>query len=102
MVKRMFYLNLFLAWTGIAKAQIPEQDIIPNKDIALKVSEAILVGAYGKEVLKQKPFQVSDSNGIWIIEGTSHCAKGKICSGGTARIEIVRKNGTVQKLIHEK
>lgn len=73
-------------------------DYVPNKETAEKVAEAIWLPIYGEKVYGQKPYDVSLSNGVWIVKGT--LPKGM--RGGVAYIEINKKDCRVLKVIHGK
>jgi len=79
----------------------PKDGYVPNKQTALKISEAVLVSIYGDKVLEQKPFKVSLKNNIWNITGTVHCPKNKkTCKGGHAHIKINKTTAEVVELSH--
>lgn len=72
---------------------------VPDEKTATKVAEAILLPIYGESVLQQRPY-IAELQGdtVWVIEGT--LAPGY--DGGTAHIEIRKKDCTVLKLTHGK
>ena len=71
-----------------------------SKNEALAIAEEKLVEKYGKKILNQRPFQVSEDDSSWKIKGTLQCAKGTVCKGGTAFIEIDKNNGKVIQAGH--
>lgn len=72
-----------------------------SAEMAFKIAEPILIDAYGKENISlQKPFHINLVDGIWIIYGTLPKADGRDVLGGTAYIEIRKKNGGFVKAIH--
>jgi len=72
--------------------------VLPNKDVAIKVAEPILFSIYGeKNILKQKPYNVSLRENKWIITGTVHSEK-----GGSFLIILDARNSKVLRVIHEK
>lgn len=69
--------------------------------MAFEIAEPILIGAYGKENISlQKPFHINLVDDIWVIYGTLPKADGRDALGGTAYIEIRKKNGGFVKSIH--
>lgn len=80
--------------------QNPEKDgYVPNEKTAMKVAEAIWLPIYGEQIYNEKPFHATLKNdSIWIVEGT--LPEGTL--GGTAYIEIQRKDCKVLKVIHGK
>lgn len=75
---------------------------VSSAEEAFKIVEPILVNAYGEEnISHQKPFHINLVDSIWIIEGTlPKTANGEAVLGGTAYIEIRKKNGGFVKCIH--
>lgn len=88
--------------TGAASQQLPPKGVLATEEAAIKVAETILVDVYGEAVLAQRPFRAKLDGDFWIIDGTLHCPKGSICKGGTAHIELSKKDGQVRKVIHGK
>lgn len=86
----------------LTHADLPEKGILPNEASAIKLAETILVNIYGEKVLNERPFVAKVSGDYWIIDGTLHCLQGSICKGGTAHIELNRKDGAVKNVIHGK
>ncbi|RAJ00511.1 NTF2 fold immunity protein of polymorphic toxin system component [Chitinophaga skermanii] len=79
---------------------IGPNDVIPNSITAEKIAETLFVTRFGKKVIeKQKPFKVTmkDST-VCIVEGT--LPKGY--RGGTAYIELRKRDCLVLKLWHSK
>jgi hypothetical protein len=73
-------------------------DLVANKQTAIKIAEAIWLPIYGKEIYNEKPFVAElNSSGIWIVKGTVHDTK-----GGAAYIEIRKSNCEILKIFHEK
>ena len=80
-----------------------EGEEVSSAEMAFKIAEPMLIDTYGKEnILLQKPFRINLVDDIWIIYGTLPLANGKMAVGGTAYIEIRKKNGELVKMIHEK
>jgi hypothetical protein len=94
--------NSYSAAVKLVYALLPEKGILPTKEIALKVAETILVGIYGEKVLGERPFAVKLDGDFWIIDGSFSCPSGSGCKGGTAHIELSKKDGHVKEVIHGK
>ena len=74
---------------------------IPDERVATKVAEAILPSFYGNDVLNERPFSVKlVGDTVWLVDRT--LASGKSTNGGTAHVEIRKKDGTILKMIHGK
>jgi len=81
------------------------RDLVPNEETARKVAEAIWIPLYGEEnILEQKPYVVMLVDDIWIVRGLmpEPCRSDPDCRGGTAYIEIHKKNCKVLKIGHER
>ena len=87
---------------SFSECRAAERDLVPDEHVASQIADAVLVPIYGKEVLKQKPYKVTLSSGYWIIDGVLHAKPGEVVVGGTAHIEIRKKDGTIQNVIHGK
>ncbi len=74
-------------------------DAVPNKATAIKIAEAIWLPLYGANIYTERPFraQLKDSS-VWIVQGT--LAKG--LKGGTAYIEIQKRDCRILKVTHYK
>jgi hypothetical protein len=80
------------------KENLVFRDLVPNKETAIKIAEAVWLPIYGEKVYNERPFVARLKNSkIWIVEGTLHNTK-----GGVAYIEIQKKDGKVLKVYHEK
>ena len=69
-----------------------------SKEDAVKVAETVLVGIYGKEVLRQRPWRVTESETEFQISGT--LAPSSV--GGTAEISIRKSDAGVARYTHGK
>ncbi len=81
------------------------KDAVPNKEIAVKIAEALLIPIYGEKVLEQRPFNcllVDES--IWFISGTlAKCSPDEgVRTGGVAYVILQKKDGKVLKITHDK
>ncbi len=81
------------------KSYVPVGGYIKDKDVALKVAEAILDSVYGTDLIaKEKPLVVSLKGNVWTINGTLKAGY----KGGVAEIRISKTSGKVLYLNHEK
>jgi hypothetical protein len=71
-------------------------DVDLDRESAIQIAEIVLTRVYGKDVLNERPWQVSEVQNIFKIEGT--LPMGYV--GGVAEIEIRRTNGAVVSIIH--
>ena len=69
-----------------------------SKEDAVKVAETVLVGIYGKEVLRQRPWRVTESETEFQISGT--LAPSSV--GGVAEISIRKSDAGVVRYTHGK
>lgn len=73
-------------------------NVIPDKETAIKIAEAIWLPAFGKKIYNYKPFKaklISDS--IWYVSGT---VPTKL--GGGPILRINKNTCFVYKISHEK
>ena len=70
-----------------------------DEQTATKIAELILVKIYGKDVLKQRPWNVSLKGDTYNITGTFH---EKDACGGVAEIKISKLDGRVLEYLHGK
>jgi len=105
-------LSLLLAWSAAAqqskvhfryppgKGYVPDSGFVPNAAVARGIAEAVWVPIYGKEVLEQKPFRaVLHPDSVWVVQGT---LPKQYTVGGTAYIEIRKRDGCILKVTHGK
>lgn len=49
----------------------PKEGLVPDKETAIKIAEAVLFRLYGEDTIKlQRPYVVRDDDYIWWISGT--------------------------------
>jgi hypothetical protein len=74
-------------------------DVVPNEATAIKIAEAIWLPRYGTKIYDEKPFkaELKDSS-VWIVKGT--LPRG--LKGGTAYIEIQKRDCKILKVTHYK
>jgi hypothetical protein len=77
----------------------PKEGVIPDKETAEKVAEAILSPIYGaKAIDAQKPFDTVLSKGVWRVTGYLSPE----LLGGVFEIEISKRNGQILHISHGK
>ncbi len=69
-----------------------------DRNSTIKIAEIILCHIYGEKVLNQRPWNVKEKDESFIIEGRLP----ENMAGGTAIIEISKKNGRVLNYSHSK
>ncbi len=72
-----------------------------KKDAIVKIAEIILIELYGKEVLSQRPWILTEYKDAYMIEGTFH-EKNTDKKGGVAKIALSKKDLRVIGYIHQK
>jgi len=73
----------------------PKDGYVPNKETAVKIAEAVLVGIHGKRILKsERPFVAELKDSIWVVHGT--LGRGKM--GGVTFVEIQKLDGRILKV----
>lgn len=77
-------------------------NLVPNKEAAIKIAEVIWLPLYGKKIYNEKPFTAElTSSGIWIVKGTlKNLDLG--AKGGVAYIEIQKSDCKILKIYHGK
>ena len=68
-----------------------------KKDTVVKIAEIILEDVYGKRVLNEKPWIITETRDAYKIVGTM-----RYSVGGIAEIVISKADGRVEKCIHGK
>ena len=49
----------------------PKEGLVPDKETAIKIAEAVLFRLYGEDTIKlQRPYVVKEEDYIWWISGT--------------------------------
>jgi hypothetical protein len=81
----------------------PPEGMVPNKETAEAIAEAVLVPIYGKDTIaSEKPFETTLQNGVWHVSGTLRKPPdATVAIGGTAQIDISKKDGRILRVIHE-
>jgi hypothetical protein len=102
-----FFFLFFITGFGIGKisgnieirSKLNSEDVVPNKETALKIAKAIWVPIYGTWDVLFRVYNVQlTNNNIWIIEGGSFFP----ISGGGPYIQIDKKTGTILEVSHTK
>jgi hypothetical protein len=71
---------------------------IINENTAIEIAQAIWLPIYGEEINNERPFHaILKNDSIWVVEGTQNAD-----NGGTAYIEILKKDCRVLKVTHGK
>lgn len=69
-----------------------------SKDEAVKIAEIIMVKMYGKEVLLQRPWEVTESGNTYIIKGHNpHLSNER---GGIVKVIIDKQNARILDITH--
>lgn len=76
--------------------------LVPDENTAKKIAEAIWLPIYGERILKQRPYKAIESNDIWIVRGIipELYRDDPNVRGGTAYIQISKKDAKVLKVTH--
>jgi hypothetical protein len=57
--------------SGDARYPLPKEGLVPDKETAIKIAEAVLFRLYGENSIKgQRPYVVREDDYIWWISGT--------------------------------
>ena len=95
----IIYFLFFTFCSSVKNPNINQSDdFVPNAETAIKIAEAIWLPIYGDKILKNKPYQASLKDNIWIVEGT--LPKGY--RGGVPYIEIRKNDCKILKVTHGK
>jgi hypothetical protein len=71
---------------------IPFEGVVPNRETAARIAEAVLIPIYGEEAAKsEEPFVVKLKSGIWNVHG-------RLRPGGNLYVEISKKTGCVLRI----
>jgi hypothetical protein len=91
----VFLATLLSAQVKGKRSYLPPEGMVPDKETAVKIAEAVLTPIYGsKMVEREKPFRVELVKGVWIVDGALHPGP-----GGNLHIEISRKDGRIMRVI---
>jgi hypothetical protein len=57
--------------SGNDRYPLPKEGLVPDKETAIKIAEAVLFRLYGEDSIKgQRPYVVKEADYIWWISGT--------------------------------
>lgn len=74
-------------------------NLVPNKETAIKIAEAIWLPIYGKSIYEKKPYSVElIDNKIWRVKGTLKLEE----VGGVPIIEIQKSDCKIINVTHSK
>ena len=91
--------------TRAVTAICPEADCVPDERTAVLIGEAVLIPVYGEKHIKaERPFKARLEGERWIVSGSlpKPLRKGDIVVGGTAMVEINKKDGQILAVYHMK
>jgi hypothetical protein len=86
-------LAMFMLLASAQQASVPANGLVPDPATALRIAEAVLVGAYGEGMLsKQRPLRVHLGGEVWQVDGTPPI-KGSF--DGSIHVEISQRDGRI-------
>lgn len=87
----------YKVYSKIGQSGSVDFNLVPDQSTAIKIAEAIWLPIYGEKIYKEKPFiaTLKDST-IWVVRGTLNSNS----KGGTAYIEIQKKDCKILKVTH--
>jgi hypothetical protein len=83
----------------------PETDCVTDEITAVRIAEAVLIPIYGeKHIVGERPFTARLDGARWIVTGTLPRPKrrGDIVVGGTAMVELDKRDGRIVAVYHMK
>jgi hypothetical protein len=100
---RTFVAAVVVLCAFSAQAQNPWKQpngLVPDKQTAIKIAEAILFPIYGEDTIKrERPYRVSLRDGCWYISGSMPHSD-EVMVGGTFFITISQWDGRVIQIGH--
>jgi len=95
----MIVLALTLSAASAQEGYSPPNGFVPDADTAIKIARAVLSPIYGEQKIKgEEPLIARLTGDTWLVVGTLRCAPS--CVGGTAEIQISKRDGRVLHVIH--
>ena len=93
-----------------------ERDVVPHKELAVKMAILLLESSYGKEIYDEKPYRVARLDSVWVVETSltppsmdkdnsqvdSETKMEAIICGGLGHVEINKHTGEVYSIYHTK
>lgn len=106
---RVFFRGLlfFAALTSICVpaaetqgcGQTPPAGFVPDKTVAIKIGEAVLIPIYGEgKIRSEEPFVAGLEGDVWTVSGTLP----KNTMGGVAYVKLSRADGRILDWCHFK
>src|SRR3974390_1733569 len=93
----VFVLSLSANAMADGHSYVPVAGFVPDERTAIQIAEAVLTPIYGADAVKhERPFTATLNNGFWTVVGS--LPPGSV--GGTALVEISRKDGHIQRVSH--
>ncbi len=81
------------------KSDVPKSGFVPDERTAVAIGEAVASALYGRdEIAGERPFKARLRGGVWTVKGTLHPTG---ASGGTAVIQISKKDGRILFAVHQ-
>lgn len=104
--------------TAYSFKQNTVKNIVPDKETAIKIAEAVAIPIYGLEILKERPFNVQlIKDSIWVVIGSQKnievdsglIKKDKIVrnafyvvKGGVLNVMIAKSDGRIIRITHSR
>jgi len=92
-----------------------EKDVIPQKDLAVKIALLLLESIYGKNIYEEKPYRVALLDSVWVVETScmpptntdnskveSDMELETIICGGVGHVEMNKHTGEIYSIYHTK
>ena len=94
------------------KSHSVEKDVVPQKEIAVKMGLLLLEFFYGKDIYNERPYRVALLDSVWVVETSLVPPAGMdssgtnfdmdIISGGVGHVEINKHTGKIYSVYHTK
>ena len=97
------------------KSHSIEKDVVPQKDLAVKMALLLLESIYGKDIYEEKPYRVALLDSVWVVETSLMSPVNidnslvepdmeleTIICGGVGHVEINKHTGEVYSIYHTK
>lgn len=89
------------------------KDVVPQKEIAVKMALILLESFYGKEIYNEKPYRVALLDSVWVVETSlvpladmnnphTNSDKNIIICGGIGHVELNKHTGEIYSIYHTK
>ena len=83
-----------------AQGTHPPRGYVPDAKTAIRIAVAVWSPIYGeKQIQSEKPFHASLKHGVWTVTGS---LPSRAMAGGTALVDISKKDGRVLFVMHGK